>query len=227
MAAALMAGNVEQLPSLHHVAVPAQPDCGLEGLLSRAVPAARQAAIARQRLPGDRLARLLAGALWIAAADALGLPFTPDAVDYPPDSAPRWTGGPYCSLAHSAHSVVLLLAQTPRIGVDVEPFAAASVEDLRLVLPEGLRAPVMDGRLAPTDAWTRIEAVLKASGRGLHGLTDVVFESDATAVMGLQRWHLQSVDVAARTHCCCALPESASEPVRVYQHTVDSLLRLL
>ena len=222
-----MAGNVEQLPSLHHVAVPAQPDEALEALLASAAPGARRAMNARQREPRDRLARGLASALIAAAAHSMGRTFEPDMVEYPSDGPPRWRGGPACSLSHTGHAVVVLLATGGPVGVDLESPGAATIEDLRLVLPDGLRELVLAGRIAPTDAWTRIEAVLKADGRGLKALSDLCFESDQVAVTTAGRWALQPVALPSGPHCWCALPVGESAPVRVHTHSVERLVRLL
>jgi len=222
-----MAGNVEQLPSLHHVAVPAQPEDALEVLLASVIPRARRAAIARQRELRDRLGRGLASALIAAAAAAMGQPFEPEMVEYPPDGPPRWIGGPACSLSHTGHAVVVLIASGGPIGVDLESRSAATLEDVRLILPDGLRESVNAGRIPPTDAWTRMEAALKADGRGLKGVSDLRFESEQVAVTSTGRWVLQPVEVPAGDHCWCALPAHQAAPVRLHTHSIEDLVRLL
>ena len=66
------------------------------------------------------------------------------------------------SLAHSADAVVAVAAWGARVGVDLES-AGTSVGDL---------APLI--RTPSLQRWTRIEAVLKADGRGLRVSPDLV-----------------------------------------------------
>ena len=228
MAAVPLAGNVEQLPSLHHVAVSAQPTDALEEALSRGLPSDRLAAVRRQRRPEDRLHRLLASALLVAAARSEGWPLSPGQVSYPPDGPPRWSGGPFCSVSHAAgHVVVLIGAQAP-VGVDVEELGSASPEDLRLVLPAGLRDLVLSHQLEPTDAWMRVEAVLKAVGVGLRGLADLTFLTPTEARWGGQTVYLRPVTLIAEQTCWCAqtVPWS-DQAMPVTLHTIESLVELL
>ena len=113
-------------------------------------------------LAGRHLLRSLAG-------DLLGL----DAADVPliascPDCH-REHGRPliegtdlHVSLAHSADAVVAVAAWGARVGVDLEP-AGTKVDNL---------APLI--RTPSLHRWTRIEAVLKADGRGLRVSPDLV-----------------------------------------------------
>ena len=228
MAAVPLAENVEQLPSLHHVAVSAQPTDALEAALSRGLPVDRLTAVRRQARPEDRLHRLLASALLIGAARSAGWMLSPEEVSYPPDGPPRWPGGPYCSVSHAASHVVVLIGEQAPVGVEVEEPGSASPEDLRMVLPAGLRDAVLDGRLDATDAWMRVEAALKAVGIGLRGLTDLSFLTPSEAQWGAHRIFLRPVTLEAEQICWCAQTAPWSDQaIPVIRHTVQSLVELL
>ena len=223
-----MARDVKQLPSLHHVAVPAQPWLGLEAALAQGVPAARLAVVARQRQPRDRVARLLGSALLAAAARRHGLAFDPWSVQYPQGGPLYWPGWPVCSLSHSADHVVLLLGPEAPVGVDVESPGAVSAADLRLALPVSLREAVAAGTVDATDAWMQAEAALKAAGVGLSGLPDVVFASAGRARVRDLALVLRPVSLGGGAQCWCALGEAwAERPIQVVGHQVADLVRLL
>lgn len=70
------------------------------------------------------------------------------------------------SIAHCPDAVVVAASADGPVGVDVEP-ASGSVERLRAIT-EVAGAPFSDVRVAdPVLHWTRVEAALKADGRGL------------------------------------------------------------
>jgi phosphopantetheinyl transferase len=228
MAAVPLARIVEQFPSLHHVAVSAQPTDALEAALSLGLPPHRLEAIRRQQRPEDRLQRLVASALVYAAARHAGSVLRPSEVSYPVDGPPSWPDGAYCSVSHADGHVVVLVGRQAPVGVDVEVTGSASPEDLRLVLPHGLRDAVMDGRLDATDAWMRVEAALKAVGAGLRGLEALHFPTPLQAQWGGRRIFLQPAPLAKDQRCWCAQTIPWVDPdVRITRHTVESLVQLL
>jgi phosphopantetheinyl transferase len=219
---------VEQRLSLHHVAVPAQPDAALVTALEQGLSAARLRQLQVFRRDEDRLSRLLAGALFAAAALEWQIRFDPRDIEQATGLPVCWQNGPICSLSHTAQGVVLLVADVGPIGVDLEAAGAAGAQDLRLVLPLGLRAALESDRLDPTDVWVRIEAALKAAGCGFSGLNDLEFEQDDRARVGALRVALRSVDVVDGQRCCCAVPIAlADTPMTVHLHAVDDLVELL
>jgi 4'-phosphopantetheinyl transferase len=95
----------------------------------------------------------------------------------------------HLSLTHGANVVVAAASWDKTVGVDVEP----------LVQPSGALAAI--GALtgdASLRRWTRVEAVLKADGRGLRvDPARVVFEGDIGRVVDApERYRVSEVDLA-------------------------------
>jgi 4'-phosphopantetheinyl transferase len=152
----------------------------------------RHAALRREP---DR-ARLVTGAalLRIVAGRQIGLPPAEVLVDRTcpdcgrPHGKPRLPDtGLECSVSHAGDRVVVAVAGGAPIGVDVErvpdgdalhaALAAALAPAEAAALPG--RAPD-DRTAALVDAWTRKEAVLKATGEGLRvSMSDVVVSTNA------------------------------------------------
>ncbi len=100
-------------------------------------------------------------------------------------------GGPHFNLSHSAHYVVLAVGDGP-LGVDIEPIG----EKMPIRIPRRFLLPDEIAWLEqePTGArfawlWTRLEAVLKADGRGFT-MPRRAFSllSDSA-----EAWHLQTI----------------------------------
>lgn len=115
---------------------------------------------------GGALARALVAALAGVEADAVSIvqrcPDCGGPHGRPVVMDPPAARGIAVSVAHAGGAHVAAAGSSGRIGVDAEPRDAAPgrLEALRALLPAG------DGD--PLRHWTRIEAVLKADGRGLR-----------------------------------------------------------
>ncbi|ALS57862.1 4'-phosphopantetheinyl transferase family protein [Rathayibacter toxicus] len=72
------------------------------------------------------------------------------------------------SIAHCAGAVVVAASTAGTVGVDIEPAVGSAARDARITQVAGL--PFSTGGIRPADSvlhWTRVEAALKADGRGL------------------------------------------------------------
>ncbi|SMH34276.1 4'-phosphopantetheinyl transferase [Rathayibacter oskolensis] len=73
------------------------------------------------------------------------------------------------SIAHCAGAVVVAVSSAGTVGVDIEPVEGAADRGARITQIAG--APFSMGAMRPPDPilhWTRVEAALKADGRGLE-----------------------------------------------------------
>ena len=209
------------------MALPAQPTAALEAMLSEGLPALRLTAIRRLRHRADRVARLLASALIVAAARRLGLPFGSQDVRYPPKAAPHWPDGPRLSVSHCAEHVVLLVGATA-VGVDIETPGSACMADLRHVLRPGALEGIGVSGPDPTEIWMQIEAAVKTGSEGIAAASELVFEDVRTARLRGQRIYLHPVRCTARLTCWCAMTVPwAEDPIRVYPYTAEDLAGLL
>jgi 4'-phosphopantetheinyl transferase len=107
---------------------------------------------------------------------------------------PSLPGGPDYSVSHSGSWVLVAVAGAGRIGVDIEEVRPlADLQGLRrMVLSEAEdpAGPVEPGWFYR--AWTRKEAVVKATGEGIMKLRAVVVSADAAASGGAT-WHLRDL----------------------------------
>ncbi|MGV8883527.1 MAG: 4'-phosphopantetheinyl transferase family protein [Rhodoglobus sp.] len=94
----------------------------------------------------------------------------------------------YVSISHSAEVAVVAVADVP-IGIDVESEPS----------PEALAAIGAVAGEASITRWTRVEAVLKADGRGLRvDPRHVVFDGDLAWIDGApERYRLSEVELEA------------------------------
>jgi 4'-phosphopantetheinyl transferase len=142
----------------------------------RVLDAGEQARAARFRFEHDRVAYVLAHAMWrLALGACLGM----DAMDVPlastPSGQPRLHGSRYAtSLSHSGSWVAIAICAGVTVGVDIErspartalgrlmPLMCTPVEIANME-----RLPMHAREIALLMLWTRKEALLKAFGVGL------------------------------------------------------------
>jgi phosphopantetheinyl transferase len=179
---------VERRVSLHYAVVPAQPWESLERAWLPRLPDAKRTAVARLRVPADRNASLLGIALLESALAALGRAFDPRSLDYPAGGKPRLPDGPDFSIAHAAGLVACGVAETGRVGLDLEPAGAVRAATVRRVLDADECARLASGELAATDAWVMKEAVVKLAGRGIGALGAVALRGERASLDGCEFW---------------------------------------
>lgn len=159
-----------------------------------------------------------------------------------PHGRPRlpWADGPTVSVSHSQDLVVVALAPTRglRVGVDVEPVAAApAAADLDVFsrAEHLLSAPLgHDHRAAlALRAWVRKEAVLKATGDGLRVRMSelTVLHGDGTVRVdwpgrpACERIHVRDLSWPGPTHAASlALVDAPAADLAVVEHDAGPLL---
>lgn len=130
----------------------------------------------------DRL-RFLTGRTLIRAVAAEWLGVAPEAVALDsscydcgkPHGKPRVLvpGAPEVSISHSGERVALAVVDGPPAGIDVEEIRATEVDDLARITFSAVekadfaRVPAADRRAAFFTYWSRKEAVVKATGKGM------------------------------------------------------------
>lgn len=131
------------------------------------------------------------------------------------------------SISYSGEIAVCALSANGRIGIDIERLRPIDTGDFDRVLPESLmellRADRTESRQKDGDeerffhAWTRLESVIKADGRGLSApLGDIVF-SVRRAYLGAETWHLNTLSIIDGYVCSIAtyVPAAKFEVKRV------------
>ncbi|HUA82010.1 MAG TPA: 4'-phosphopantetheinyl transferase superfamily protein [Dyella sp.] len=129
---------------------------------------------ARYRRPGDRHNFVLGRNLVHHLVRPRGIP-TPCAFSIAPRGKPFLPNAPAYNLSHSGSWVACAVSRDESVGIDVETFARLKdYRDLLAVIAHPAERRYIEQ--APSDdrltlfkrCWTRKEAVLKATGEGLH-----------------------------------------------------------
>jgi len=118
------------------------------------------------------------------------------------------------SVSYSGEIAVCALSTNGRIGIDIEQLRPIDTGDFDRVFPESLmewlRADHNESKHKDGDeerffhAWTRLESVIKADGRGLSApLSDFVF-SIQEASLGKETWHLNTLSIVDGYVCSVA-----------------------
>ena len=119
------------------------------------------------------------------------------------------------SVSHSGEIVVCALSTRGRIGIDIEQERPVEVGDFVRVFPESLWAwfHPADDETGESEthrffhAWTRLESVLKAHGKGLSSpLSNFVFD-DLQARLEAETWKLHTIPVISGYVCSLATEE--------------------
>ncbi|MFA6471879.1 MAG: 4'-phosphopantetheinyl transferase superfamily protein [Candidatus Latescibacterota bacterium] len=120
------------------------------------------------------------------------------------------------SVSHSGEIVVCALSTQGSIGIDIEQERPVEIGDFVRVFPESLWSWMHHGNPSDGDdrepenrrffhAWTRLESVAKAHGKGLSSpLGDFVFE-DKHARLGTESWRLHTIPVYEGYVCSLAV----------------------
>ena len=117
------------------------------------------------------------------------------------------------SVSHSGDIVVCALSTGVRIGIDIEQVRPVDISDFDRVFPKslwewlrsdgGCRSKICDDERF-FHAWTQLESVIKADGRGLGvPLSELVFDGQR-AHIGLETWYLSKITVADGYKCSLA-----------------------
>jgi 4'-phosphopantetheinyl transferase len=141
---------------------------------------------------------------------------------------PFITGRPEFSISHSGAMVVLVLAGSGAVGVDIEKIRKVNLDDFLHYLPE---VAILRGQGDTDyinkvffDCWTQKEAVLKGNGGGLSiPLDEVLIKKDMAFLHGT-KWHMRKL-LLDEGYCCYVATDQMPESVTVeYVNLPDGLL---
>ena len=208
-----------QRVSLHYAAVPSQLLESLHEEWMPCLPAAKAAAIGRLHRAADRNASLLGIVLLAAACAELGWEFDPATLEYSDKAKPRLPRGPDFNISHTRGLVACAVAESGRVGLDIEPCGSVTASTAARILSIEERGAIGRGALSATDAWVMKEAVVKLGGRGIGALRAVAL--DATrATLGGEGYWLEAVALQEGYIAWLASDRAAR---RVAVHALDAL----
>jgi 4'-phosphopantetheinyl transferase len=127
-------------------------------------------------------------------------------------------GEPEFNISHSEDVVVLAVAQSGAVGIDIEKIRAVDLGDFsRYVpevadLPEGYDADHVNELFF--DCWTQKEAVLKGCGKGLLAPLEQVAVQDGISLFCETTWFIRKLPIDER-YCCHVATDKAIDHVVV------------
>ncbi|MEI6205665.1 MAG: 4'-phosphopantetheinyl transferase superfamily protein [Desulfuromonadales bacterium] len=171
------------------------------------MPVSVRTAILRFRRWEDRQAALFGKLLLQRALDCRNSDQGSSALDrleYTEAGKPFIRGAASFNISHSGGCVALALADSGKVGIDVEKIRPIQVEEFFRYLPEISEFKLCDADLRLNmfySCWTKKEAVLKGEGTGLQAPLEQVQLQHDTAIFHKQVWHLQRIDCGADYIC--------------------------
>lgn len=120
------------------------------------------------------------------------------------------------NLSHSGDYVVCAVAAQGRVGIDVEQLREIQLGDFQDILASSAFERILSSTSRRQDffrEWTRLEAVLKADGRGLQAAAKAVDCGGSTAVLDGEEWHLHEIALGAEYACHVATAMKDAEIV--------------
>jgi 4'-phosphopantetheinyl transferase len=193
----------------------------LEHMYLAMMPAKHRATIVRYKRWQDRQATLF-GRLLLLRALRLKYPGAGmqkfqslEATGY---GKPFIHGEPEFNISHSDGMVVVAVAKSGSLGIDVEKIRTINLDDFSQDLPEVAKlrenndADHVDALFF--DCWTRKEAVLKGCGKGLMAPLEHVVLKEDTALLCDTAWFIKRVPVDEK-YCCHVATDQPLEHITV------------
>jgi 4'-phosphopantetheinyl transferase len=194
---------------------------GLEQEYLAMMPPGICASILRYNRWQDRQATLF-GKLLLLRALRIKFPDTGmqkfQSLDVTRDGKPFIPGGPEFNISHSGEMVVLAVAQSGAVGIDIERIRAVNIEDFSQYVPEVAnlheKYDVDHVNNLFFDCWTQKEAVLKGYGKGLLAPLEQVAIEEGKALFYETAWFIKKL-LIDEGYCCHVATERLMEHVAV------------
>ena len=123
------------------------------------------------------------------------------------------------NLSHSGEYVACVVATHGRVGIDLEKLRSTRIEEFRDMFAPQIWSHMLSEEAKPEiffREWTRLEAVIKADGRGMHVRTNSMQSIGDAIVFANRSWYLHEIAVAVGYICHVAStikdPEIVIEP---------------
>lgn len=170
-----------------------------EALISRwleQLPAAKRQSLQRRR-QGDKQQLSLIG--WQLLRYGMQLAgnasFDLQQLQFPEHGKPFVTGGWDFNISHSGNIVACAISQNGRIGIDVERHRDVEPQRFKRYFSDNELAWMGNNANRFIELWTQKEAVIKASGIGLKGLSQVITHDHLSASDAHGEWSLHKLDL--------------------------------
>jgi 4'-phosphopantetheinyl transferase len=134
-----------------------------------------------------------------------------------------------CSIAHSGEFVVGCVGYGYRTGIDIEKMKPVDYQGIAATIPQ-LTTLVPDCTASQEnffDAWTMLEALLKAHGKGFGADIQINKLIDNRYQTGSETWHVEKITIEPEYACHLAYADAEnSQPVIELNHVeIEELLQ--
>jgi 4'-phosphopantetheinyl transferase len=123
--------------------------------------------------------------------------FSLQQIEFPEHGKPRIPGDWDFNISHSGNLVACAFSQTGRIGIDVERHRDVEPQRFKRYFSSAELAWMGHDARRFIELWTQKEAVIKASGIGLKGLSKVVTQHGTSASDEQGEWFLHRLELDA------------------------------
>jgi 4'-phosphopantetheinyl transferase len=171
------------------------------------LPPVIRAAVSRFKRWEDRQSSLLGKLLLRHALDfstSYRMPSVLDNLEYTRSGKPFIKSMPDFSISHSGEVIILAVADSGNVGIDVEKIRDIRLDDFKRYIPElnqDIELDHYDRLRRFFSYWTFKEAVLKGVGSGLLSPLEQVKLCGDSALFQGRVWHLHHVDCGVG-YCC-------------------------
>ena len=121
--------------------------------------------------------------------------FSLQQLQFPEHGKPFIAGDWDFNLSHSGDIVACAISRQGRIGIDVERHRDVEPQRFKRYFSKDELEWMADDDKCFIELWTRKEAVIKASGIGLKGLSKVITQDNLTASDEQGEWYLHKLEL--------------------------------
>jgi len=132
------------------------------------------------------------------------------------------------NISHSHHSVGCCFSTTGRVGLDIEKITDINIDDFKHHINESEFAKITSSRdpaIAFFQYWTKLEAVIKADGRGLQiPMNKVMFDVNNACTIDGKVWYTYSLDLYPGYAANVAVDKPLSNQMTVHLYDLPRII---
>lgn len=147
----------------------------------------------------DRQIRIRSKLLLLESLKKLGFIRALCDIKYDSFGKPFFIGGPNFNLSHSGDIVTCIVSADCHVGIDTEVLGGKDIDENLSLFPADVLAKIRNSPNSTNsylEFWTKYEAAVKASGKGLYVPVNEVEIDDSIAKVEGERWFLKPLELS-------------------------------